>query len=568
MSSILSLIHSPVTSVNASLSGYGNDFDLSLFEAPAAQLQSHKWTVLFSLLAGSIIIPLSKYLLFHDKPPRGLKLVPGPRSTLPWFGRLHDIDANAPWKSMKNWSDQYGGFFRLTTCGEMHIWLGDANIAQELYCKRAAIYSSRPEVAAVPGSNSQGQYLPLLEYGDHWRRQRKFAHTVLTSAMSQQYHGYISHEVKRFLFNLVQDPKDHYSQTDRYCGRISARMCYGTPNSAAAHCKNAAEFIPQISPSASGPITNIFPFLGRLPECLNSAKTPCRQRREREERLWKGLMREVKEDMASGKARISYARTYFERAQAEASGDGRSFGFDEAEAACAVGMLCTVAIFTIGGPLYCFFLAMVLHPEWQGKARAEVDSVLGDGRVVALSDSPNLPILRACIKEVMRWRPPVPLGVPRLVEADDEYNGYFIPKGAVVHAIDLAIARDPKLYPDPETYNPGRWLEPEFPTYQEPLSVHPRLLGHHGFGRGRRLCPGIEITEAELLTACGSLLWAFEMKPNLDKSGQPLWPDPDYWTSNVIGGPKPFLFDLKIRSEQRKNMVAQLFEESLQAGLD
>ena len=137
-----------------------------------------------------------------------------------------------------------------------------------------------------------------------------------------------------------------------------------------------------------------------------------------------------------------------------------------------------------------------------------------------------------------------------------------------MHAIDLAIAQDPKLYPDPETYNPARWLEPEYPTYQEPLSVHPRLLGHHGFGRGRRMCPGIEITEAELLVACGSLLWAFEMQPNKDANGQPIWPDPDHWTSNVIGGPLPFSFDLKLRNEERKKVATQLFEESLLGNLD
>jgi cytochrome P450 len=412
MSSILSYVNLPAASnVTDSLLHYGNDLDLSFFEAPAVHLQTHKWAILFSLLVGSVVLPLTRYLLFHDRPPRGLKLVPGPRSTLPWLGRIHGIDANAPWKSMKKWSDEYGGLFRLTTAGgEMHIWLGDAEIAQELYCKRAAIYSSRPEVAAVPGSHSQGQYLPLLEHGDHWRRQRKFAHTVLNQAFQNQYYGYVTYEVKRFLFCLMQDPKDHFSQTDRFCGRISARLCYGSPNSAAAHCKNAAEFIPQISPSASGPITNIFPFLGKLPEFINSTKTPCRQRREREERMFRSLMRGVRQQVADGTAPVSYARTYFERVNAEANGDGRSFGFDDNEAAYAVGMLCTVAIFTIGGPLYCFFLAMTLHPEWQEKARAEVDAVVGHNRVVEVGDSPDLPILRACIKEVMRWRPPVPLG--------------------------------------------------------------------------------------------------------------------------------------------------------------
>lgn len=414
MSSILSYISPPALSNGSeSVLSYGG-VDQGFFEAPTVQLQAHKWAIIFSLLAGSIVIPLTRYLLFHDRPPRGLKLVPGPRSTLPWLGRMHGINADAPWQSMKKWSDEYGGFFRLTTAGgEMHIWLGDAEIAQELYCKRAAKYSSRPEVAAVPGSHSQGQYLPLLEHGDHWRRQRKFAHTVLNQAFQNQYHGYVTHEVKRFLFSLMRDPKDHFSQTDRFCGRISARLCYGTPNSAAAHCKNAAEFIPQISPSASGPITNIFPFLGKLPEFINSTKTPCRQRREREERLFRSLMRGVRQQVADGTAPVSYAREYFQRLQAEANGNGRSFGFGEDEAAYAVGMLCTVAIFTIGGPLYCFFLAMTLHPEWQEKARAEVEAVIGSKRVVEVSDAPSLPILRACIKEVMRWRPPVPLGMSR-----------------------------------------------------------------------------------------------------------------------------------------------------------
>lgn len=125
---------------------------------------AHKWTILATLLLCPAVYGFLRYLLFKDKPPKGLRLVPGPPSTIPYIGRV-DIDAAAPWNSMKKWADQYNGFFRLTACGEMHIWLGDSDIAQELYCKRAPQYSSRPEVAAVPGSHSQGQYLPLLEYG-------------------------------------------------------------------------------------------------------------------------------------------------------------------------------------------------------------------------------------------------------------------------------------------------------------------------------------------------------------------------------------------------------------------
>lgn len=70
----------------------------------------------------------------------------------------------APWKKMKEFSDEYNGFFQTEIMGDTHLWLGDHKISQDLFAKRPKIYSSRPEVPAVPGSDTQGQYLPLMEY--------------------------------------------------------------------------------------------------------------------------------------------------------------------------------------------------------------------------------------------------------------------------------------------------------------------------------------------------------------------------------------------------------------------
>ena len=233
---------------------------------------------------------------------------------------------------------------------------------------------------------------------------------MLAAAHNNDYYGFANVEIKRLLGRLLQDPKDYYTLIDRYCGRITSRLAYGRPDSAPAHCRNAAEFIPQISPS--GPVTNLVPLLGSLPEWLNPSIRLVRERREREEKLWIGLMKQVREEMAAGKAApVSYARTYFERKDQEKQSftNPKAFGFDDHEAAYAVGMLTTVAIFTIGGPLNTFLLAMTLHQEWQEAARKEVEMVLGD-RLAELSDSPYLPTLRAIIKECVRWRPPVPLG--------------------------------------------------------------------------------------------------------------------------------------------------------------
>ena len=40
----------------------------------------------------------------------------------------------------------------------------------------------------------------------------------------------------------------------------------------------------------------------------------------------------------------------------------------------------------------------------------------------------------ATVKEIVRWRQATPLGVPHVALEDDVYEGYLIPKGAILHA--------------------------------------------------------------------------------------------------------------------------------------
>lgn len=79
-----------------------------------------------------------------------------------------------------------------------------------------------------------------------------------------------------------------------------------------------------------------------------------------------------------------------------------------------------------------FLLAMALHPEVQQKARAELDKVVGLDVFVAHKDREALPYVDAIVKEVLRWQPVTPLGLPHASMADDEYRGYFIPAGTVL----------------------------------------------------------------------------------------------------------------------------------------
>jgi len=185
----------------------------------------------------------------------------------------------------------------------------------------------------------------------------------------------------------------------------------------------------QMSPA--GPITNIITPLWKLPQFMNPWKIAERKRHDKQQAWWLDRMHQVRDEMAVGKARPSFSRQYLETEKTNnLSG--------EHEASSALGMLALVGVFTIGGPLNYFLLAMVHHPEVQKRAQEEIDTVL-EGRQPNLNDMEKLPYLRACIKEAMRWKPNVPTGVAHEAEQDDYYNGYFIEKGTRLLPLDWYV---------------------------------------------------------------------------------------------------------------------------------
>jgi cytochrome P450 len=57
-----------------------------------------------------------------------------------------------------------------------------------------------------------------------------------------------------------------------------------------------------------------------------------------------------------------------------------------------------------------FFLAMLINPEVQAKAQAEVDRVVGKDRLPEFEDRKELPYVEALVNECLRWLPVVPMG--------------------------------------------------------------------------------------------------------------------------------------------------------------
>lgn len=126
-----------------------------------------------------------------------------------------------------------------------------------------------------------------------------------------------------------------------------------------------------------------------------------------------------------------------------------------------------------------------------------------------------------------------------------------------------AFLRNPVKYPDPDNFRPERWLEPSWPTYQEPLTVFPNVKGMSSFGWGQRACVGQTLTQDETVVACGGLVWGFNLKKKIDPTTG-LEIDIDLTASNslLIVKPDPFQMAFHPRSEARKAEMIQNWETS------
>ncbi|KAK7290126.1 hypothetical protein RIF29_04326 [Crotalaria pallida] len=155
---------------------------------------------------------------------------------------------------------------------------------------------------------------------------------------------------------------------------------------------------------------------------------------------------------------------------------------------------------------------MVLHPEIQAKAQAEIDSVVGYTRIVTDGDLPNLPYVRAIVKETLRMHPPGPLlSWARLAIHDTQIGDHFIPAGTTAMVNMWAITHDHEIWSDPQEFNPERFMHEEEKDVPNIMGSDLRLAP---FGAGRRACPGKAMGLATVELWLAMLLQCFEWGPS------------------------------------------------------
>ncbi|KAL0059527.1 hypothetical protein AAF712_013726 [Marasmius tenuissimus] len=221
---------------------------------------------------------------------------------------------------------------------------------------------------------------------------------------------------------------------------------------------------------------------------------------------------------------------------------------------------------------------------FRNKAREEIDRVVGKDRLPTFEDEKNLHYIVAIVKEVLRCRPPLPLGktphylllsyqlktpssylgVPHRSTEDTIYNGYLIPKGSLVFGNVWALHLDPSRFESPMEFNPDRWMLDC--TLQSDGSKSGKKRDHFSFGWGRRFCIGSHIAEGSLFIAIARIIWGFNLYGPKDSStGATQVPDPwdeDNFSSGVAMSALPFNVAFEVRSFKHEEVIENAFRDA------
>ena len=178
---------------------------------------------------------------------------------------------------------------------------------------------------------------------------------------------------------------------------------------------------------------------------------------------------------------------------------------------------------------------LLADPAWQEEVHAELNRVL-DGRAPTMADLVDLPKMEATITETLRLNPAAPL----VFHANTDtvmLRDYVIPANTMVLINVYHINRDPEVFPDPDTFNPRRWISEGGKFRGDMVDKTPT------FGAGRRACLGRPLARMELFLLLCRLMQTFAFTV---PEGHPR-PSGEIVGDSVIPTPPSYLLKLETR---------------------
>ncbi|KAH7913596.1 cytochrome P450 [Hygrophoropsis aurantiaca] len=491
-------------------------------------------------LAGLVLIPSFAFIIRNlvNRKRTHLPLPPGP-TPVPLLGNILSIKADEPWVTYTQWKAAYGDIVYSRALGQEIIIINSEDVARALMEKRSHNYSDRPRLATILPFG-WGYNTGFQPYADRWRLHRRCLHQAFRADSVSHYRPMQLRKARQLCLSIFETANSSegnvlgeelvlHVQTFAASIIMSATYDYETlpHNDPLVHIvERALDLAIKFMTPEKAAILGFLPILLHLPDWFpGSVKSESKLSQKYSDDMvevpFQHAMKSIREGTA-GRCMISETKV-----DEELEPDSRNVLEKALKDSSATAFVAGAE--TTASTILVFILMMVLNPRVQKKAQAELDSVIGNGRLPDYSDRPSLAYIDAILRETLRWFPVVPLGMPHTATAADVYEEYHIPKGAILVPNAWGMSRDETKYPDASEFKPERFFNGEGELNDDTVV--------YSFGFGRRVCPGRYLADASLWTAIVSLLAIFKFSKCKDEAGNDMEVVPQ-WTTGLTSYPR------------------------------
>ncbi|GMG25069.1 unnamed protein product [Aspergillus oryzae] len=450
---------------------------LDLHLSPGLISAIHKPTVLVGIACALFFSQLLFWTAkYSHKKTKGLADLPGP-SGWPLIGMGLDLPVR-PRELLNRWAAQYGDVFKVRVGWYNWVFFNSPDAVKEVFDRQAAVTSGKPPLPIAQDYCLRGDGVLPMTYNAKWKRLHAFLKQLLSAKASAAFIPSQEFEIKQLLADLSHEAGKN--STDFYM-----------------HIRRMTFSI--VMTSAYG---------------LRIPKWDCQEVRD-----VYGNMRMLSIILSPGMFWID--------------------GLEEETVSWLASAVPEAGPETTASALNGLIRYLAMFPDAQARAHDEVTRVLGDTRMATLADEPNMPYIRAVIKETLPT-------VPRRHDRSAAHGRRGRPLPGPPHSQGHHSAGEPQ-HP---ALGP-RALSPPVPLQARAVPQPPASFRRNG-----------------LFLAVANITWAYEFKLPLDDQGEeiPLDITDEGFMEGAIRVPKQYTVRILERNAARSRLIRSEWDQAQQAG--
>ncbi|XP_036922398.1 cytochrome P450 1B1 [Sturnira hondurensis] len=499
--------------------------------------------LLFSVLAA---VHVGQWLLRQRRQHPGSS-PPGPFAW-PLIGNAAAMGP-APHLSFARLAKRYGDVFQIHLGSCPVVVLNGERAIRQALIQQGAAFADRPSFASFRVV-SGGRSLAFGQYSERWKAQRRAAHNTMRAFLSHGLRsrsvleGHVLGEARQLVELLVRGSAggafmDPRPLTLVAVANVMCAVCFGCRYS-----HEDAEFLELLSHNeqfgrtvGAGSLVDVLPWLQRFPNPIRTAFREFEQLNRNFSNFIMDKFLRHQENFRPGadpRDVMDACILSVEKESAEKSGDS-SARLDMDYVPSTVTDIFGASQDTLSTALQWLLILFIRYPDVQARVQAELDQVVGRDRLPCLEDQPRLPYVMAFLYEAMRFSSFVPVTIPHATTVNTSLLGYHIPKDTVVFVNQWSVNHDPAKWPNPEDFNPARFLD-EDGVINKDLTSSVMI-----FSVGRRRCIGEELSKVQLFLFTSILAHQCTFKANPDE------PAEMDFTYGLSIKPKPFKINVTLR---------------------